>query len=1058
MAIKASVNIQRDLDVHFNYQVTENAKRIFNELWSNFHDGYNAFNLIGSYGNGKSSFLWALHQELAGKNTYFGIGKKETSYISIIGDTCSLKENLANHLNCEVDDKSIFDEIKTKSKQVGSDGIVLLQIDEVGKHLEYAAANNPEKEIYFIQKLAEQVSTSNSNVLLIMTLHQSFDAYSTKLNQETKHEWEKVKGRFKELVFNETPESLLEIGASFINAKSTKYIWTNGDQEILKASVLNLSKDKYIELAAKVYPLDVLTGKCLVQAFQRYGQNNRSLFSFLQSNANDSFTKWQELQDGYYNVVVAFDYLYSNFYHYLSTSGNKDFLAWNSILNAIDRANAHIPSNQLQIAHNILKILGLVRLFSNKGAKLNHDFLNAYCYTYLNTDKQELVAGIRALEKAQIIRFRNWEDSFALVEGTDIDIENELILVGERVTDSVDIVSDIKRRINFDPIAARRVSFKTGIPRFFEIIATNEPLTKSPSGEIDGYINLIFSSDENVANIQKASLISENAILFGFYTQTDRIRETLFEIGKVEKLIEENEEDKAAVKELIKIKEHNEALLKLYVVDGMTNNKVQWFFKGDKIIIDSRKVLNQTLSGIIERVYYNAPNYKNELINKNRLSGSIGGARKNFFKQLTQCWKDVDLGFTEDKYPPEKTIFQSLLKETGIHNPSSKNGFDEPTDISFLPIWKAGLDFIEQAQTEKLKVSELFNQLKKQPYGLKNGFLEFWVPTFIFIFRSEFALYEKDTGFQPNVSEGVLNLLSRNPEKFELKSFKLDPIRLNIFNRYREFLQLAQLNTLGSESFIESIKPFLVFYKSLNVYAQKTNRLSKEALNFRKAIITAKDPEKTFFEAFPKALGFSIDSLNDDRSLGQFAEKLKKCANEINKAYNELLKRLEMSLADALLIKNVSFTNIQTALEARYKDLQQGRLTALQRQFIARTQTPINDSESWYASIFQPLIGKPLNTISDAEEQLLHDKIAHIIKELDNLCSLNEIAKEDKEELIKLDLTFGQSLKGKIIRLPSKPPKAYTDKETALKELLANKPEWNLALLAKLLKEEIENE
>ena len=67
-------------------------------------------------------------------------------------------------------------------------------IDEFGKILEHAANNNPEKELYFLQTLAEFVNVSSRNVILITTLHQNFGSYAHKLTETQRNEWLKVKG------------------------------------------------------------------------------------------------------------------------------------------------------------------------------------------------------------------------------------------------------------------------------------------------------------------------------------------------------------------------------------------------------------------------------------------------------------------------------------------------------------------------------------------------------------------------------------------------------------------------------------------------------------------------------------------------------------------------------------------------------------------------------------------------------------------------------------------------------------------------------------------------
>ena len=59
--------------------------------------------------------------------------------------------------------------------------------------------------------------------------------------------------------------------------------------------------------------------------------------------------------------------------------------------------------------------------------------------------------------------------------------------------------------------------------------------------------------------------------------------------------------------------------------------------------------------------------YKNELVNKEFLSPQISTARKSFLRHLLNNESLENLGFPNDKFPPEKSIYLTLLKKTGIH-------------------------------------------------------------------------------------------------------------------------------------------------------------------------------------------------------------------------------------------------------------------------------------------------------------------------------------------------------------------------------------------------------
>src|SRR5690606_12216291 len=155
------------------------------------------------------------------------------------------------------------------------------------------------------------------------------------------------------------------------------------------------------------------------------------------------------------------------------------------------------------------------------------------------------------------------------------------------------------------------------------------------------------------------------------------------------------------------------------------------------------------------------PIYKNEMVNKNKISSSIHTAKKNYFKALANDWDKENLGFEETKFPPEKTIYLSLLKENGI-SPVRENSTDVISigkDSSFFKLWRASEEFLESAKSEQLKISALTELLSKRPFKLKQGLIDFWVPTFLFLKRDDFAIFN-DEGYIPYLSEENLELLS----------------------------------------------------------------------------------------------------------------------------------------------------------------------------------------------------------------------------------------------------------------------------------------------------------
>lgn len=286
-----SANIENGIIEGSKYIVTPNVQKVLQEILNGYHTGIHSFSIIGTYGTGKSSFLLQIEKDLIEskkrsllKNPKV-LHEGQFEILNILGDAKPLSKILLSKIQeitgfTEENDvlkllKVYYEMLKKQNK------FLLIAIDEFGKNLEYAAKNNPEEELYFMQKLCELVNVPTRNILLLTTLHQNFSAYSRKLSTEQKNEWTKVKGRFQEVVFAEPIEQLLFLAAEHISSDNKNII----DENFLNIYNLAIerkfvSSDFSFETASKLYPIDTFAAYAVTRAIQKYGQNERSLFSF----------------------------------------------------------------------------------------------------------------------------------------------------------------------------------------------------------------------------------------------------------------------------------------------------------------------------------------------------------------------------------------------------------------------------------------------------------------------------------------------------------------------------------------------------------------------------------------------------------------------------------------------------------------------------------------------------------------------------------------------------------------------------------------------------------
>ena len=467
-----SINIQRDAQKDFAYLPTLNAQKVASQIASDFNKGLRAFTIVGSYGTGKSAFLLAFEQSLAGAKRSLDIDidlRGRIEFVNIVGSYGSVIGEFADQFGVNVNknrNEFILSEIFNRYVDLGEGGTLFLVIDEFGKFLEFAATHEPEREMYFLQQLAEFCNNSKHRIGLITTLHQSFEAYAFSLAGAQKQEWVKVKGRFREITFNEPVEQMLHLAAEYMKRESNDPANRVRVNELLQLTTRTKAfafNETFLSLVAPhLYPLDPLSAGVLTLAMQRYGQNERSLFSFLESTDESGLTKFDRTANPFYNLACVHDYLTYNFYSFLASKYNPDFAAWSSMRSSLDQVERIFPSSVIEYSKAV-KCIGLLNIFAAGGFVLDRDFLADYLH--LACGVQNAQAIVDELEKKRIIYFRQHSQRFILFEGTDLDIQTALFAAGNKISDVRDVSTLLRQYFTFQPVFARQYSYERGTPR-----------------------------------------------------------------------------------------------------------------------------------------------------------------------------------------------------------------------------------------------------------------------------------------------------------------------------------------------------------------------------------------------------------------------------------------------------------------------------------------------------------------------------------------------------------------------------------------------------------------
>jgi hypothetical protein len=1046
--VNISTNIIRDKDKEIDYIVTPNSKEIFDRMFLHNYSAQKSFNLIGNYGTGKSTFIWALEKQLSGQKTFFGnlLNTEHPSsykFIRVIGENDSLYNVLGRKLKLRKEKSSdrILDSLERRRKELEKhDKGLVVVIDEFGKILEYVAKNRDTSELYLLQQISEWANNENHNVYFLITLHQSFTSYGSKLSSQEKLEWEKVKGRFTDLLFNEPVEQLLFFAGKrleqFAIPKTLDKRFDALEKHILDSNLVGGNLKQNSELKDALYPLDWLSANVLVKSLQRYGQNERSLFSFLNDDNSYSISKFT---GDFFTVANVCDYLLNSIPAEISNPDNPHRPQWHSTFRALERIELLFEEDYI-LATEVVKTIGLVNIFSKAGGCFDNKFLEKY---FKLTRNSNIEGVLQKMEKAGIIRFYRHSNKINFLEGTDLDLEQELISISKEINPDFAIGPEIEKLVDLPIIAPKKFGFETGTSRFFAFrVVSDLNNINDAEGYLDGYISLIFD-DINFEELELKSKSADNNILV-HYRNFEEIREVLFTIKKFDLLLDKHKTDINAVKLLREEQQffihklQDLILKKLYKSDHNT-----WINSGECFHVSSKKQLYETLNSICERLYHATPNFKNELINREHLSPPINAAKKHLIRAILEHEAEEDLGFEKTRFPPEKSIYFSLLQETGMHRKNDEIGnyyeLREPSlESGIRGLWEESEKFLESCKSGKRSLGDLYEVLSKPPIKLKRGLLEYWVPIYLLAKREDYILSHTTGGFIPFLNEDTLDLIQRRPEDFAVKTYDVSGLKVNLLEGYKEMVHGNSDNKAGRRStFLSIFASFLRMQRSLNEYALKTSKLSDQAKRLREAISTAKDPEEALFDTFPAALGFKNLSENKDLNiLESYTKQLDKAKNELRSAFDELINRIESTLIKAFKCDSSDFQEYKEYIISQLKSVDANLLEREQRIYLLRIRLPLDDRTSWIKSVADVVLDKGIDSLLDFEEDLLlqqiSDKSQRLIKAAD-IQAYNSSQNNEKMYEFSLVMHDG-TLKGKKLLIPQDINESDTAQEKLIRD------------------------
>ncbi len=818
------------------------------------------------------------------------------------------------------------------AEKLETHGGLILFIDEMGKFLE-AAAQDDGSDIYIMQQLAEAASRSNGRFLIVGVLHQAFEEYAHRLSREMRDEWTKIQGRFIDLIVDTAGEEQIDLISRAIESDYRPKELSESASTVAAIARRERPSDveKFASLLEACWPLHPVVA-CLLGPIsrRRFGQNQRSIFGFLNSSEPHGFQDFLKHagEDGRYGPDRLWDYLRANLEP--SILASPDGHRWASAVEALERCES-MGGDDLHI--KLLKTVGVIDLFKERSGLVASFELLRRCFP--DTSIEMLQQALSQLGTWSFTIFKKFLGAYAIFAGSDFDIDQAVRTALDDI-DAIDFTA-LKSLAGLQPILAKRHYHETATLRWFDIdivplsdlveyAARSEP----KNGAIGQFLLVIATEgeDEEQAKDLCRTAARHSAawdIIVGTSGRSRVVVPLARELLALERVSNDHPElagDSVARREVDARLADAQALLETELHKAFDN--ALWFHENYQSTPLRRAELNSMASELADRRFSQCPQLHNELLNRHKPSTSAITAQNHLLRRIVLNEGEPRLGI--EGFPAEGGLFASVLESGGLYAQDGKNWrFVSPTKTHdpccLAPLWETTLAYLEENTKRTVAVSELFDLWRKPPFGLKDGLMPILAVAFVLSHRNKLAVY-RDGIFRAQFDDVDVEYLAKNAALIQLRWMDLSEVSRSLLSGMAQIVRdLDSANTLVHLEPIDVGRGLVAIYDHLPQWTTRTMHLSTNAVRIRDIFKRAHDPHTFLFEDLPGTLGEDV-ALANNRDVRRIIASVRDGLEELVHAYPAMLHRLRDIMLSELQVPNVSSQSL-AELRARAENIRQ---------------------------------------------------------------------------------------------------------------------------------------
>ncbi|YCA45511.1 hypothetical protein M1E11_10125 [Bacillus sp. JZ8] len=615
--------------------------------------------------------------------------------------------------------KFVLDELKKRNLGL------FIAYDEFGRMLQTLELVEIHETMQDLQDLAELTDHYGNNLHLLLITHRNLNQYFRMFHEEFRSEFQRIEKRFKAYHVESDSFTFIRIADSYlqgINKDNKEFNIEEIVNQLRKYPLFpELNQQEVEKLVIEgVYPIHPVTLFLLPQLSSSFGQNERTLFTFLESDETGGLRNHMGKTNEYYLPSDLFQYFFPSV-HDLDVNGEEASAL--KLYKKIITKTPEIVENS--ISSSIVKLITLWDVAAlHSRFKLDTDFLSFS----LNVDKEVLKGRLEELKSLKAIRYNRVLAYWELQEGSSFVIDE---LIANKIpylnNSSNKRVSVLQSCLTKRFYLANEYNDVKSMTRYAEVqFVSDQDILDAKidfhknrqihrADAILYYVTLEFAQNFDKVVNKVLEVKDELSIFCVNKYSSSTIKEDLVELQAIESLLKDLEllaQDKNLKEELTLRKEDLSFVIKEFIKTYVSYNQdVAWAYAGNTININSEIALEKLLSDIMFSVYPLTVEVRNDSFNRKQINNMQRKSGYKVLDHIIESYDEEDIGI--EGQGPDYLIYATVFKNNEV-NITDLDNLNSPE------LKKLREDLVQYLEGNiQGNLGQLIEILSKPPYGIR---------------------------------------------------------------------------------------------------------------------------------------------------------------------------------------------------------------------------------------------------------------------------------------------------------------------------------------------------